>query len=86
MKRRAHRIEALPWVAVKFVGRVGVMHSVLGISLLIVVAILLLPLMVAWRHFFLQMKRTGKASVWFWALSAAALVLATIGALIVQFF
>jgi hypothetical protein len=62
------------------------MHSTLGICLLLVVAILLLPLMVAWRYFFVQMKKTGKASVWLWVISGVALVLAGIGAVVVQFF
>jgi hypothetical protein len=86
MKRRAHRTEALPWAAMRFVGEVGAMHSTLGISLLLVVAILLLPVMVGWRHFFLKMKKTGKASIWLWVISAVGLLLAAIGAILVQFF
>jgi hypothetical protein len=62
------------------------MHSPLGISLLVVVAVLLVPLMIAWRYFFHEMKKTGKASIWLWVISGIALVLAVVGAVLVQFF
>jgi hypothetical protein len=62
------------------------MHSTLGVVLLLLLAMALLPLMVGWRHFFVQMKKTGKPSIWFWVISGAALLLAILGAVLVQFF